>query len=69
MTVRVLVHQFLVAGVLVEDAGQRGLEAGEVRAAAGGVDVVGEAEDLLVVAVVVLEGHFHDDALRPRRGR
>ncbi len=32
-----------------------------MRAAIDGVDVVGEAEDVLAVAVVVLEGDFHGE--------
>jgi hypothetical protein len=44
-----------LAGVVVDGAGQRGLEAGEVRAALVGVDVVDEGERVLVVAVVVLQ--------------
>ena len=41
--------------VLVDGAGERGAEAGEMRAAVGVRDGVREAEDLVVVAVVVLE--------------
>src|SRR5450759_1999713 len=41
--------------VVVERSGQRGPEAGEVRPAVDGVDVVSEAEDILRVCVVVLE--------------
>ena len=41
---------------VVERARQRGAEAGDVRAAVDGVDVVGEREDVLGVGVVVLEG-------------
>ena len=56
----------------VDGAGERGAEAGEMRAAVDGVDVVGEAEDGLGVAVVVLQRDvdldavaqgFHDDGL------
>ncbi len=43
----------------VDGARQRGAEAAEVRAAIDGVDVVGEAEDVFGVAVVVLQRHFH----------
>ena len=46
----------VVLGVLVERAGEGGFEAGEVRAAAGGVDVVGEGVEAFGVAVVVLQG-------------
>ena len=51
--VRLLQHVAL-GGVRVDDARQRRLEAGEVRAAFVRVDVVDEREDVLVVAVVVL---------------
>ena len=43
------------ARLVVERARQRGAEAGDVRAAVDRVDVVGEGEDVLGVAVVVLE--------------
>ncbi len=43
----------------VDGAGERGLEAGEVRAAINGVDVVGEGEDRLGVGVVVLQRNLH----------
>ena len=52
----------LLAGV-VDGAGQRSAEAGEMRAAVDSVDVVGEAEDGFGVAVVVLQADFHDDAV------
>jgi hypothetical protein len=42
-------------GIIVERAGERGAEGGEVRAAVALRDVVGEAEDLLVIAVVPFE--------------
>ena len=45
----------------VDGAGERRAEAGQVRAAIHGVDVVGEAEDVLRVAVVVLQRHFHGE--------
>ena len=54
----------LGAGVLVEGAGQRQLEALLMGAALGGVHVVGEAQQQLVVAVVVvLQGHLGHGAL------
>src|SRR6185295_4198115 len=59
----VFFHQFVFARVLVENTGERGLEAGEMCSAAGRIDVVGEAENLLVVAVVVLEGDVDFDAV------
>jgi hypothetical protein len=46
-----LLHAGLL-GIIVERAGQRGAEGGEMGAAVALRDVVGEAEDLLVVAVV-----------------
>ena len=52
----------LLAGV-VDGAGQRGAETGEVRAAVNRVDVVGEAENAFGVGVVVLQADFHDDAV------
>ena len=53
----------LARRVAVDGAGQRALEADEVRAALVGVDVVGEGEDLLVVAVVPLHGDLELDAV------
>ena len=47
----------LLAGV-VDGAGQRGAEAGEMRASVDGVDVVGETENGFRVGVVVLEADF-----------
>ena len=62
----VFLHVFeeaeLLAGV-VDGAGERGLESGQVRAAVDGVDVVGEGEDRLGVAVVVLKRDLHIDAI------
>ena len=51
-------------GVVVDGAGQRGLEAGQVHAALVVVDVVAEAEDHLVVGVVVLQRHLDLDLRR-----
>ena len=48
---------------VVDGAGERGAEAGEMRAAVDGVDVVGEAEDGFGVAVVVLERDVDFDAV------
>ena len=66
------VEFFLLEGavllrVVVERARQRGLEAGEVRAAFVRVDVVDEGERVLVVAVVVLDAPARS-RLRPSRG-
>ena len=52
--VLLVLQEALVARVLVERAGQGRLEAGEVRAALGGVDVVREGEDRLDVRGVPL---------------
>ena len=43
---------------MIDRAGERGAEAGEVRAAIAVGDRVGEAEDLIVVRIVVLEDHI-----------
>ena len=52
--VLLLLQEALLAGVAVEGAGERGLEAREVRPALGGVDVVREREDRLDVRAVPL---------------
>ncbi len=57
----VLEEAELLAGD-VDGARQRRAEAGEMRSAIDGVDVVGEAEDGLGVGVVVLQRNLHDDA-------
>ena len=58
----ILVLEDLVGlGVLVDAAGERGAEAGEVGAAVAVGDGVGEAEDLVVVGIVVLEDHVGED--------
>ena len=49
-------QQVLPLGPVVDGAGQRRAQPGQVRAAVGGVDGVGEGEHRLVVAVVVLDG-------------
>ena len=48
----------MAAAVVVEHASEAGLEALLVGAAVGGVDVVGEAQQQLIVAGVVLHGDF-----------
>src|SRR5262249_11988129 len=58
----VLEQAELLAGV-VDGAGQRRPETGEMRAAVHGVDVVGKAEDGFRVAVVVLQSDFHLHAI------
>ena len=55
-----------LGGVLVDHARQRAAEAGQVRAAVALRDVVGEAEDVLVIAVVPLQRGL-DDRRRPSR--
>jgi len=47
----------------VEHTGQRGLEAGFVHAALGGVDVVGKREDGLIIAGVILQGDLRHGVL------
>ncbi len=49
-----------LGAVGVDHAGERGLEAGLVHAALGGVDVVGEGDDIFVVAVVILQRDLGD---------
>src|SRR3712207_293781 len=61
-----LLELALVAGVLVQRARERAAEAGQVRAALVGVDVVREAEDGLLVGGVPLHRHL-DGALVPLR--
>ena len=53
-----LLEDVRLAAVGVEHAGERGLEAGLVHAALRRVDVVGEGDEDLVVAVVVLHGYL-----------
>ncbi len=65
----ILLHVLEEAKLLadgVDGARERGAEAGEMRAAVDGVDVVGEAEDGLGVAVVVLERDFDFDVVALR---
>ena len=52
----VLLDEVVLAAVVVEHLGQGRLEAGLVRAALGGLDVVGEREHKLVVGIGVLHG-------------
>ena len=51
----------LLTGV-VDSAGQGHAEAGQMRAAVHGVDVVGEAEHRFRIGVVVLQPDLHDHA-------
>ena len=53
-----LLEQVLLAGVIVDHAGERGAEALEVHAALGGVDVVGKRHDVLAVAAIPLQGYL-----------
>ena len=73
----VVLEQLVFFPVIVQNAGQRGLEAGLVRAALGGIDVVGEGQHQLAVAVGVLHGDLghrgvaaslHVDDLLMQRG-
>ena len=45
----------LIAAVIVDHARQRGLEAHQMRAALGGVDIIGEGVNVLSIAVVILQ--------------
>ncbi len=54
-------EELLLLAEGVDGAGEGAAEAGEMGAAVDGVDVVGEAEDVLAVAVVVLEGDLHGE--------
>ena len=73
----VVLEQLVFLAVVVQNAGQRGLEAGLVRAALGGIDIVGEGQHQLAVAVGVLHGDLghrgvaaalHVDDLLVQRG-
>ena len=61
-----LLEKVALGGVRIDDARQRRLEAGEVRAAFVRVDVVDEREHVLVVAVVVLHGELDADVVARR---
>ncbi len=63
-----LLGQFVVGDVLVDDAGHRRAQPGQVRAAVALRDVVGEAQHAFAVAVVPLHRHFHADRHAARRG-
>ena len=56
-------EQIVRDGVVVQRARQRGLETDQVRSAFVRVDVVGEGEDLFLIAVVVLHGDLKIDAV------
>src|SRR2546430_7631389 len=58
-----LLERAALRRVVVDRTRQRGLEAREVRPALMGVDVVHERINVLVVAVVVLEGELDVDAV------
>ena len=51
--------------VVIQRAGQGGTETRQMRAAVALGNVVGEAEDVLLVGVIPLHGHFHGDAVFP----
>ena len=51
-------------GVVVHNTGQRRTEAGEVGAAVYGINAVGEAENRLAVAVIILDGHLDDGGVQ-----
>ena len=54
-------------GIAVDRAGQRGAERGHVGAAVALRDVVGERQDVLIIAVVPLERDVDADAVADRR--
>jgi len=54
-----VLEQLLLLAKRVDGAGERGIEAAQVRASIHRVDGVGEAEDVFRIAVVVLQRHFH----------
>ena len=56
----VALDDVVLLAVGVDDAGERGLEAGLVHAALGGVDIVCEGDEGLLIAVVVLQGELRD---------
>ena len=60
---QVVLEEVFLAAVGVEGARQGGAEAGQVRAAAGVVGVVGVAADALLLAGGVLQGHFDADVV------
>src|SRR5262245_45155260 len=59
----VFFKQAAVKSVIIDRPGQRGTKSDEVRAAFGRVDIVGESENILDIAVVPLQGDFHADAI------
>ena len=59
----IVLEELHLPAVSIEHSGQGPLEALLVHAALGGVDVVGEGHNGLVVAVVVLEGHLRHGVL------
>ena len=66
LALEVLLHvleQALVLPKLIDGSRQRGAEPGKVSAAIDGVDVVGKREDILRIAVVVLERELHVDVV------
>ena len=64
-----LLEQVLLAGVIVNHAGEGSAETLEVHAALGGVDVVGKRHDVLAVAAIPLQGHLDLAHLGHRRVR
>ena len=54
-------EQAACLAVGIDGARERAAEAAEMRSAVHGVDVVGEAENVLRVAVVILQRHFHGE--------
>ena len=60
-------EKFGALSVGVDGARERGTEAGQVRATVNRVDRVGEAVDVLGVAVVVLQSHLHRERAVTKR--
>ena len=59
----VLLEDVVLVGIVVHHPGEGALKAVLVGAAVGGADVVGKAENLLLVGVGVLQGHFRGGVL------
>ena len=59
--VLVIFQNIILAGVVIEHAGQRRAETGEVHAAFDGIDVIDEGVHVFAVALLVLHGDVYDD--------
>ena len=58
-----LLQNAQISGVIVDHIGEHGLEAGQVGASLGIVDIVAEPQNILMKLIDILECHFHGDAL------